>query len=541
MKKLIPAYVLAFAISFMFYIYEPLTMYGNNVNDFWFDLYIMLKPILIAFFGLFLILSLIFTGIYFLNKKFSEKLTVYKICLIITFISFICFYIQGNYLTAGLPSLDGTNIDWKSYVNQEIISYAVIGVVSIVTIICCIKFKMDNVINVSKFISLAVVVMLTTSIVSMCLSVNLIRKKNGILATTVNYNVASSNKNFLILLVDAVDSVKFDEVMSKDKDFKNTFKDFTYYKDTMSVYGYTRDSLPLILSGKINDNTDDFATYSTKALDNSLLFEELKNREYDRNIFDAELIWDSDKSNEMSNLVKSDRGVNDLAFIKNQTKYVLFKYLPFNLKKYSKIEHMYFNNSKSKGKNDYFTWGDITNYDAITTNPIETIEQNYFHFLHLEGAHVPFGLAKDLSYSPKNGYKSKIAGTLTVINAYLERLKKYDVYDNSVIIVMADHGYSKGNGPLARQNPILFIKGIDEHHDMIRSDIPVSHLDLNDAYMDLLEGKKSTELFSEIPKKRERIYMYYEYMKENHMVEYITTGKAWEQNKLKKTGKEFNR
>ena len=46
MKKLLPAYILCLAFSFMLFIYEPIMMYVNNMNDFWFNFNIMIKPVL---------------------------------------------------------------------------------------------------------------------------------------------------------------------------------------------------------------------------------------------------------------------------------------------------------------------------------------------------------------------------------------------------------------------------------------------------------------------------------------------------------------
>ncbi len=61
---------------------------------------------------------------------------------------------------------------------------------------------------------------------------------------------------------------------------------------------------------------------------------------------------------------------------------------------------------------------------------------------------------------------------------------------------------------------------INEKHELIESDIPVSYMDLQEAYEDLLHDKKSTELFQNIEKNRTRKMLWYEYTKENHMVEY---------------------
>ena len=106
---------------------------------------------------------------------------------------------------------------------------------------------------------------------------------------------------------------------------------------------------------------------------------------------------------------------------------------------------------------------------------------------------------------------------------------------------MADHGYSLVSAE-GRQNPILYIKGKNEEYKKMKvSDKAISYTDLNDAYADLLNDKKSDELFTDITDKRERRYLFYLFNKEEHMVEYTQTGKAWDLNTLVKTGKEFNR
>ena len=62
-----------------------------------------------------------------------------------------------------------------------------------------------------------------------------------------------------------------------------------------------------------------------------------------------------------------------------------------------------------------------------------------------------------------------------------------------------------------------------------------------DAYEDLLNGKKSTELFKNVTNNEVRRYLLYNYKYENHMEEYEIKGKAWETDKIYKTGKTFDR
>ena len=76
-KRLVPAYILAFAVSFMIYIYEPILTYSTNINDFWFDLKTMMGNVLIYFLILFLGLAVFYTAVYFINNCFSKKTKFY--------------------------------------------------------------------------------------------------------------------------------------------------------------------------------------------------------------------------------------------------------------------------------------------------------------------------------------------------------------------------------------------------------------------------------------------------------------------------------
>ncbi len=131
--------------------------------------------------------------------------------------------------------------------------------------------------------------------------------------------------------------------------------------------------------------------------------------------------------------------------------------------------------------------------------------------------------------------------SLKLLSSYIDMLKNNGVYDNTVIVITADHGYNNGER-MGKQNPILYIKGFNETNaSMNTNNNKVSHLDLADAYQKLLDGYKAKDLFLDIKDNRIRKVIWYVFRKEDHMVEYKLDGHAWETNKLKKTGKEYNR
>ncbi len=544
MKKLVPAYVLSVVISFMLFIYEPIIMYATNVNDFWFDFWKMIIPILVIFLCSTILLSLIYSFIYFINKKFFKKLKIYEIILIISYIGFILLYVQGNFLIKNLPGLDGAAMDWsnKQYLVEDIVGL-VIGILLVIgSVISTKKQGIEKTINVGKYVSICISLMLLTSLVTTVISNDTFVKKEVILSTNKNLNSASTDKNFFIFLVDAVDSRTFNEVL-EESDYEDTFDNFTYYPDTMSTYAFTRDSIPFIISGIWNKNKTGFLTYYQKAFNESVLLDKLHKEDYDINIYDYELRWTGKKAHVVSNGEFINSKIKIGEFTRQMGKFVAFKYLPYPLKKYSKILSLNFYKCKAVDNSNEFSWYDVDYYKVATKKEIKKEDKKIFQFIHLEGGHIPLNIDENFKPTTNGTYKQKLMATLKVTNAFINRLKEAGVYDNSVIIIMSDHGFNTVNNGSAsgRQNPILYIKGIDEHHDMYTSDKPISYTDLNDLYMGLLDGKNSEEIVEDIPDERERKYLWYIWSRENHMVEYVQKGKAWNMDTLEKTGKEFNR
>ena len=538
-KLLIPAIVMSFVICFMLLIYEPTVMYAANIHDYWFDYGMLFKTMSIYCIIAFLLLSVLFSLVYLFNKKFFKGKPIYHIFYVIAMIAFISTYIQGNYLVGDLPVLSGDKIEWGNYLVNDIITIVILIILIIASIILCKKYKIEQYIKKSIYVSLAIFLMLVTSMIPSFFTENMFSSKIVADVTNININTASTDKNFLILLLDAVDARTFTELLNTG-DYDGLLNDFTYYPDTTSAYAFTRDSIPFILSNKWNENEEDFLDYYKHAIDDSKLFKMLKEHEYDLNVYEEEYIMQTKLAEEISNIKKSSGGRKMFWLAKEETKYIMFRYLPYFAKKYTRIEKANLtSNYYDLTDNSLYHWYATTYYKQLSQK-LTTTDKKMFKFTHVEGAHVPLNLDENFNFVEKGTYKQKVITSIKTIKRYLERLKDNDVYNNSVIIIMADHGYSYGN-QVGRHNPLLLIKGIDEHHKMYVSDKQISFVNLMDAYEDLLNGKKSTELFKNVTNNEVRRYLLYNYKYENHMEEYEIKGKAWETDKIYKTGKTFDR
>lgn len=541
--ELITAYIFVFALGFMLFIYEPIFMYAVNMDDFWFDFSIMIKPTLKIGGIFFLITITAVTLFYFVDRLFDKKRTVFHIMILAGSVLFYILYIQGNWMVKNLPPLDGSEIIWENYgrIENKIIIAA--GIVFCAVIILLVKkCGLKKTVRRLTLVSTVVLVMLSVSLVSTVTGYNALKRKDGVVFSMKNFNNISENQNFLIFLADAVDAGTFSRILNDSPEYKNIFEDFTFYSDAASVYPYTRDAIPQILSGSINRNEKEFSEYSSDAYNHSKLFSMLEEEGYSLNLYDHELIWNGNREYGVSNADSIYNIRIDLTdYAKQELRWILFKYLPYSLKKYSKINDLNFNKC-------YYDWKNASIYTEIAShNQLDKQADSMFQFVHVEGAHEPFRYDKDLNIISGGTYSQAIEASITLIKEYIQRLKENGAYDNSIIVIMADHGYCTepvselSENILYRYNPVLLIKGYQEKHEFLETDTPVSYADLTDAYHDLLAGKKSTELFQNIDSNLTRKVIYYEYLKEDQMVEYEIRGRAKDAKEFRQTGNFFDR
>ena len=547
LKKYLILLSLPLAFSFLLFMHEPIVMYAGNIGDFWFDFGVLIEQSA----PLFLLSFLFLSAFFILLKKFKIKILL-NIFYISLFAIFLIFYIHSNFLAGFLPGLDGSTIDWNNTI-ASVVSIAVCCIVVIGVIASMIKLKSSKTLKISSYVSLAIFAMLFVSMISVITTKPVLRSKSDyVIATDRGINRLSKKENFLILMLDAVDSRDFYNVI-KDNEYEELLKDFTYYPDTMGAYTQTRESVPYIFSSELFKNEEPFYQYSTRSFSNSKILNKMNDEGFERYIFDNDFVLeDADIASKFKNLkVNGLPKANKVEFIKQETKFLLFRILPYPLKRFSFIKSMDFERAKEQlDTNDaLFYWhNNYYKYNYLTLENDYT-EDKLFQFLHLEGGHVPFNHDENLDYfdtdydtdDPK-GYELKLKGTANVVKMYLQRLKDSDAYDNSVIVIIADHGYDVREGnPLGRANPILFVKGKNEtHHKMQTSAKQIYQGDFEDAFIELADGAKSTDIFKNIPEKdRERIFMSYHFIDENHMTEYIQRYHAWDKDKFEATGKKF--
>ncbi len=528
LKKGYAGILLSFAASFMIFIYEQVLLYSSNKSDYWFDIY-MYFPIV---FWEFVISFILISAILLILLKFKSK--IYKKFYVFCFALFLALYIEGNYLVGFLPWLNKERIIWGDYVLPMVISSVVWILVFVLTIVALKKLKYKKFQKYTSYIVIAIVLMLSVSLGTTMVSKKAFVDKEPLTATTKDITDISKSRNFVILIIDAADSRTFAKELKRlDKEY--IFEDFTYFPDTLAGYPFTKLSVPHIMTGERYDNSRGYQDFYADAIEKSELLKAAEDHNYKIYLYENKIAFRGTNYLRTEN-IKPAGNIRIKRLLKEQGKITLFRYLPFVLKRFSQINTYNIATTRSVGA---YGSSNIRNYNTLHDNEINLVDYDRFVFQHLEGAHTPFNHDYEFNVYPNGDatYEDKIDASIRVTELYLQRYRDTGNFDNTAFVILADHGY--GNGYKGRQNPILYIKGFNEKHPFKTSDKKVSFDDLTEAFVSLMNGKKSSDLFKNV--KEETIYYFYKYTKDCLIIEQKTTGHAWETDKLIDTGVRFDK
>ena len=551
-QQLLPGLLVSLAISFLVFLYAPIDLYCSNVSEFWFDFSVLFLTAL----GMFAVCFAVLMLLYLIALRIHP--VVYRIGLAGGLALFLCTYIQGNFLIDRLPPLDGAAIWWGKYdiLRKDTLTlWAVVLTIVIVGMIVLKKQKFDHVV---MFITGVMTAMLLVTACSTVLTSGALTSKIHLHVSVENEFEVSDQENFIVLVLDTADSREFTSLLEEHPEYREAFSDFTYFENMTGNYSCTLNAIAYIISGEWYQNEGSLQEYLDRVYLSSPLWDELRARDYRIDLYEDDIrAQDERVADNFDNIYPTTVKVSSyLELAKQELKLIGFRYAPYDLKRYCVIKQVYFDQlevSVPEGTTaDRFTEDNMAFKVALDANGI-TVDQSQknFKFIHLEGAHAPFIYDKDMNYTEAGDYRQSMEASMTLAMDYIQALKKSGAYDNTAVIVMADHGYNgmgvEGNeGDIAymRQAALFLAKGMGEQHDTMQiSEAPVSYEDLQQAFLRLADGKQSDAIFDwKEGDVRERRYLLYSFEEAaHHMAEYLQTGHAQDMDTMVPTGREYNR
>jgi hypothetical protein len=436
MRVLAPAIL----ISSILFFFGPFTIYSGNVSEFQLSLVDILKYCAIPGIGivaLFLIIGLL------LSKRF---LLLYVSLLLV---SAVLLWIQGNFLVWNYGLFDGQGISYQYF------DWRAFDILLWITLLGISVFWAKKLAGFSIIICTALLfVQITYACFIVYTNPDSMKSKEAYSYKIPNEILQFSNKrNIIHIILDAFQSDLFESIIETDfRYFSTKLNRFTFFRDTLGSFPTTYMSLPAIFSGINYKNHIPMPTFFMTTFKNTFL-NVLAANGYDRESVSTDMTC-FDKSYEVPKPYNRDKFQVGIAETLRILDFSLFRFVPHIGK------GVLYNDEKWSFQKLYSRSGLIytpVNHAKFFEEYINLIEvapkKPTYKFIHLFTTHAPLVLDANCEYlgepiSPKEQYNDQyllpqLTCGLRQVTMLFDRFKDMGIYDNSMIILQADHGYGK--------------------------------------------------------------------------------------------------
>ena len=413
----------------------------------------------------------------------------------------IAGYIQSLLLNGHMLAMDGGRQTWQGaqlWINTLIWFILVAGILLLKTLVHKDIAKVYRAISI--YLSLVQVVSLGF------LAVTTYMKQDSAGTSDTDWILSTEgalelhpNNNVLVFVLDWYDEQILEKILEEDAGFLAPLDGFTYYPNATSLYAFTEMSLPYLLSGiewQYDMGKDEYIDY---AYNNGHVLDDIHDAGYDIGLYTHVQYITDTVTDKLCNYTQYRQYCQIRPTMNLMLKCSKYQMAPFVCK------NMYWYTTDEFATlsfNDEFTmWAtyiDLPFWNALNNTGLST-ERNAgsagnFKLYHMYGAHPPQRMTEDLvqtqDQSDYYSMMSQAKGSMKIVFEYIRQLQALGIYDNTTIIITADHGENYIYDPSRvrgldylelnkTSSPILLVKNAGQSWDGVRQNsAPVSHTDL---------------------------------------------------------------
>ena len=462
-SRLLAIILLSIMLPAMVFVVAPYEIYCNNISELSFS-----AKEFIGILGSFslLVSILLFCLLYFIPD------VVYRFVYPLVFGILLMLFLQTNYLNGDMNSLAGDGMDSKiptfTYVWNT--SLWLIVIIAFVVVFQFVKLR-----NIVKLVALILTIAVSATQL-MNFTITTLNTKEGPFKSAIDriygeyedrprfltykdIDTVATDKNVIFICVDRMDGLLYAEpAMEEYPELFANLDGFTYYSDFVSMYGYTFPSVAYMMSGMKYDNGSQ-KKFFKRVYNENQTFNTLHD-DYGYNVhLYSESYYDYYNANELpeyvGNAMETDKDTvvtkvrRPWRFGTTLAQTALYRSLPFlmkdlvgNIDSETFNGFIYYESDDLQGEKNY-------HYDTKTVHKeilksdgnFTTKGEKNFSFIHFSGCHAKEGNnafeKTDSSIKVSDAKKS-----MELVVDYLENIKTVspDIYRNSTIVIMADHG-----------------------------------------------------------------------------------------------------
>ena len=468
----------ALFLTFTFFVFGPMEMYVTNASNFFFDLKTLIVPVLV----LFLVIFFVILAVNILLEKYLSVAAL-------TFSIGLGLYVQGNWMQLDYGEMDGRAIDWSGFGSWGLINGVVWLVILAVPVVLSYVLKNKKLYRpIINYVSYGLVAMQCITLVVILFTTDL--EKNAVyLEKDAEMYQLSSEKNVVVMLFDAFQASYFEQAIEELPEAKETFEGFTFFDNAVGTSLFSEEGGATVFAGEQMQADKNLVENVQYIYEESELFPALVQEDYDIRYYINSKMVSPDMIGTIQNLKSDTTGVNSFDLMKLMLKITAFRYMPHDLKQnfwFSYEEINALNQSEEASKfaagNDFLFYEDITS-GAVTAD----LEKKAYRVYYFKGVHPPYNMTENVEYIDYGDIKNDITyfedirdnemlyeqtlGSVQIMMEFVRELKEQGVYDQTTILITADHGWEN------RYNPMLLIKPENSTGDFVISHAPVSYIE----------------------------------------------------------------
>ena len=462
MKKIFPA-VLSAAFGATVFFFSPADIFLSNQADFIINTARMIIPLGITAAAVSLAVFVILLVLDNINHKIYAAVS----SLLLGAVG--AAYFQMTFFNGRMTALDGGKINYSSIDLYNTVDFIIFFVILMLPLILFtareqsadnkLLKKLDS--TKAAYLCAAVVFMQSAGTVSLAVVNGVHNNSPDVELPLISYRPAmelSGEKNIVVFLTDKLDSFWMDEMTERYPEINDKLDGFTFYRDNLSEQCLTFPSVTQLLTRKEYAEEGEYPY-----IDSAWKSDNLPKRLHDSgwrvylmpdssttysNMSQIEPFMDNTLDYSYSINYLGNDGVCATMIRLSLYKCLPYFYKPFFMSNYSDVANNFltfddYENEKSVLPYRIGISSDIKYYSFISENEFSTdSDVPTFSFIHLNSAHDASGELSALNsgFDGKCDEVSTARGSFECIFRYMSELERLGIYDDTVIIIIADHG-----------------------------------------------------------------------------------------------------
>ena len=424
--------------------FAPLAIYSGNAPEFWASF-----PQVI---GAYLPYAGAITVALGLAGLFMTEQGLRRYCAILCALA-ILVWLQGSILVWDYGVLDGSEIEWMSGAWRGVVDLTIWIAVLLTAIYAHQRF--------GKALLMGAVATLLIQFVAA--ATTLMSKPSILRATNVASNTEgkdavmrfSATRNIVHIVMDGFQSDIFAEIIAdtSQRNFKAELQGFTYFAENLGAYPYTQLTIPAMLSGRLFGNDVPVDEFIGDVMRSNTIINSAFAAGYEVDIAAPISLINVYNQGRYSNAygISSSGHVDVADYVRVDAARLmdlaLFRVVPHVGKALVYRDALWVFQASAHAdaylQMQYFS--DLAFLEELAKGMSADRDVPVYKMIHLMLSHKPFvaneqcGFAGRLSTDRKNVRTQARCGLTRVLDV-LQRMKDLGIYDNSLIVLMADHG-----------------------------------------------------------------------------------------------------